>query len=311
MNISILTEGGKNIGMGHMTRCLSICQAFKDQGVNPVFFINADRNTERILKGDKNYKFYNWVRSKDRITKICKNADAVIVDSYLADINFYKEISECVKVPVYIDDYRRIRYPRGVIVNGCIFGENINYPDSKNNIYLLGTQYAPLRKEFWSVPDKDIQKDIKNLLITFGGIDRPKLIQDLSGFLKDKCKLDNISCIRNNIPPNGVVKLMLESDLCISGGGQTTYELARCGVPFVGVSFAKNQELNLQGWQTAGLIKFAGNYQSKSLFEKIYEIISGLTYKERIHMSKVGKKYVDGNGAQRIARKIIQLLNEK
>ena len=39
MKVSFLTEGGREIGFGHLTRCLSISQAFEEQGITPEFII--------------------------------------------------------------------------------------------------------------------------------------------------------------------------------------------------------------------------------------------------------------------------------
>lgn len=36
------------------------------------------------------------------------DADVAIIDSYLADILFYKNLSNSVKVPVYMDDTKRL-----------------------------------------------------------------------------------------------------------------------------------------------------------------------------------------------------------
>ena len=35
MKLLILTEGGENIGFGHVSRCLSLCQAFEARGATP------------------------------------------------------------------------------------------------------------------------------------------------------------------------------------------------------------------------------------------------------------------------------------
>ena len=40
MKVFIITEGGKNIGFGHITRCLSLYQAFEEKGILPKFIIN-------------------------------------------------------------------------------------------------------------------------------------------------------------------------------------------------------------------------------------------------------------------------------
>ena len=68
-----------------------------------------------------------------------------------------------------------------------------------------------------------------------------------------------------------MLNLMLKSDICISGGGQTTYELARVGVPTIGICLAENQKNNLMGWKSLGFIEnLCWDNEDESLIEEIY-----------------------------------------
>jgi len=40
MKVFIITEGSKNIGFGHITRCISLYQVFEERGILPEFIIN-------------------------------------------------------------------------------------------------------------------------------------------------------------------------------------------------------------------------------------------------------------------------------
>ena len=42
MNVIILTEGGKDIGLGHVARCSSIYQAFEQYNISPKFIVKGD-----------------------------------------------------------------------------------------------------------------------------------------------------------------------------------------------------------------------------------------------------------------------------
>ena len=125
MKVFIITEGGKNIGFGHITRCLSLYQAFKEREIRPKFIIKEDNNIKCLLNG-ANYQLLNWIEKPDKAFKLLKNADIAIIDSYLADISFYNTLSDLVKIPVYIDDNKRLGYPNGIVVNGNIHAEKLN-----------------------------------------------------------------------------------------------------------------------------------------------------------------------------------------
>src|SRR6056297_1869089 len=100
MKVFIITEGGKNIGFGHITRCLSLYQAFQEREILPEFIINGDNNIEYLLK-DIDFQIFNWLDRKNKLFEIVKNADIAIIDSYLADISIYNKLSHLVRLAVY------------------------------------------------------------------------------------------------------------------------------------------------------------------------------------------------------------------
>ena len=306
MKVLILTEAGKNIGFGHLTRCIGLYQSFREKRIDVEIIINADNSVDFLLQKIK-YRKFNWLKNREKIFTQLKNIDISIIDSYLANLEFYKRVSEIVKIPVYIDDYKRLDYPRGIVVSPSIYGDKIKYPKKKDVKYLLGKDYIILRKEFWNVPEKIISKEMRNVLITFGGMDYSPLAKKIVEYFKDKFKF-NIYLVdtnKNKLTARKILKYMLKADICISGGGQTTYELARVGVPTIGICFARNQIYNLKYGQKAGYLKYLGWFNDKMLLSKIEEkILKNSNYDNRIMMSKCGKEFVDGQGVGRIIEKI-------
>ena len=321
MKVFIITEGSKNIGFGHVTRCISLYQAFEKRGMTPKLIINGDDTVKDLLK-DLNYQIFNWLDEKSRLFEKVKDADIVIIDSYLADISFYNTLSDLVRLAVYIDDNKRLDYPRGVVVNGSIHAEELNYPKKNGVKYLLGPKYLPLRKEFWEVPKKEIKEKIESIMITFGGDDMRNMTPKVLGFLRENYPelkknvivgkaFQNIDEIKKNADKNTnliyypdankMKKVMLESDIAISAGGQTLYELARVGVPTVGICVAENQLRNVKGWERIGFLEYVGWYVENNFMQKIYNLIRYLEdVNVRKSKSKIGRKFIDGKGSMRI-----------
>ena len=307
MKILILTEGGGKIGLGHITRCIALYEAFKEKSINPELIINGDRSILDLLR-HKKFDRFNWIKNKERLSKILTNSDFIIIDSYLAEKSLYDKISEITNGRVLmIDDYNRIDYPKGIITNPSIYGEKLNYIKSNDKVYLLGKKYIILRKEFWNVPEKKINKKVRNILIAFGGMNLYVLAKKIVNFLRDEFDFNYyvVEIRKSKFTAKEMLNLMLKSDVCISGGGQTTYELARVGVPTIGVCFAENQLGNLNGLEKVGFLKFAGWFNDGALLQKIEDNINELNYETRLKMSKIGKKYVDGQGVMRILSKVI------
>ena len=327
IKVFILTEGSSNIGFGHITRCLSLYQAFEEKGIKPKFIINGDNSIIDLVK-NTDYKLINWLRNKDKILHEIQNADIVVIDSYLADRSFYEKVSNIVRIPVYIDDNKRIDYPKGIVVNGNIHAKDLDYPKKDEVTYLLGTKYTPLRREFWEVPEKEIKENIEGIMITFGGDDirnmTPKVLRFLvreypslkknvvigKGF-KNVKEIKSVADKNTNLiyyPDAKEMKnIMLESDIAISAGGQTLYELARVGVPTISIAVADNQLGNIRGWEKAGFIEYAGWWEDKNVLSLISMYLNDVYgFNVRKEISEKGKNLIDGKGARRLIKFLIK-----
>ena len=62
MKVVILTEGGADIGFGHITRCLSLYQAFEEKGIVSEMIINGDGSVLGLLR-NSNYQIFDWVKA--------------------------------------------------------------------------------------------------------------------------------------------------------------------------------------------------------------------------------------------------------
>ena len=112
--------------------------------------------------------------------------------------------------------------------------------------------------------------------------------------------------LKDKLCEKEMINFMLKCDIAISGGGQTTYELARCGIPTIGICYANNQLLNLKYGEKAGYLKFAGWFENKHLLYNIKRLFKSFDYVERSRMNIIGKKLVDGQGGLRIVNKLIK-----
>lgn len=326
MKVLILTEGGIKVGLGHSTRCLALAQQINKsvKRSDIIFVVNGDKYINAFLKrqGMKSIGF-DWIKAKTKTLSLVRKSDLIIIDSYMAPKALYDEIFDAVlhKRPVLamIDDYNRIDYPPGIIINPSIYGDKMPYKKAflmdRRYTYLIGKKYVLLRKDFWDVKRKVVRKEMKDILITFGGMDCSDLIKKLVRFLLMRFPYFNYHVISSNshnrrnanyrtysnLSGKEMKSLFLKCDAAISASGQTLNEIARIGTPSIIVMLAKNQIYNVKASSGAGFVKYAGRYNAKSLLENIemgLKCLSGR--KTRKTMSAIGRKYVDGRGAQRI-----------
>jgi len=308
MKVVVFTEGGKNIGFGHITRCLALSQVFKEKGVDVFFVVNGDDSVADFFLKEQ-LQIFDWIKEKDRLLGEVRGNDIIVIDSYLADKQVYDNISDITQGKVLmIDDYKRIDYPKGIVVNPSIYGESINYHSTEGVRYLLGKDYIILRKEFWNIPNKVINEKVKNILITFGGTNHYDLVNRIVNYSKNRFDFHFgiVDVRKNRFTAREMLNLMLKADICISAGGQTLNELARMGMPTIGVCFAENQRLNLEGWHELGFIEYAGRSHDKDLISNISKSIDAISrYEERLKRSKIGRTLVDSKGVSRIIKAVL------
>lgn len=321
MAVYLLTEGSGNIGYGHITRCISIYQAFEEKGLKPELIVHGEKHIEGLLEG-KRYRFFDWINNRALLSEVLKDCNIAFIDSYLADYEIYANISKHAEKAVYFDDDLRIDYPKGIVLNGAISAEELNYPAKEGVTYLLGTSYFPLRKEFSNVPAKEIRREVETLMVTCGGSDMHNVTPVIQTLLNDTYPdfqkkivvtslFSNISEIKKLQDKNAELLcdlnaidfrvVMQDSDIAISTGGQTLYELAAVGTPTIAVCVAQNQRQNVVGWVKSGTMEYTGMYDSKDFLSKLSTALNKMmSYEKRLGLSRESRRLVDGNGGRRI-----------
>lgn len=325
----ILTEGGSHIGFGHLARCCALVEGIRkaNRGLAIDFVVDGDAAAKTFLKKQGIEPIIeNWVARKSERSLLARDKALVIVDSYRAPYTVYDDLVQegtthkkkrCVMA---IDDYNRLDYPVHIVVNPSVYGDKIIYRkgSSVKTKYLLGADYIILRKEFWKVPKVSVKKTVKNILVTFGGMEYQRFMKQLWRFLGREFPRFTYHVVTNapffyngnlmlkrysGLSAGEMARLMCACDLAISGGGQTLYELARVGIPTIGFCLADNQQFNLGGLSEAGAIEYAGWYTDETVFDRIrLSLIYLTTAKERSALSARSRKTLDGKGVERIVK---------
>lgn len=268
-----------------------------------------------------NFLVFNWVRNREKLNYSLKNSHVAIIDSYLAPLSIYQYISNNIALSLYLDDNNRLAYPKGIVVNGNAYAACLPYPKNKNK-YLLGTKFAPLREEFNRIEQKRIREKITDILITFGGSDvknmTPRILKSICHSYPNLNKkviigsgFKNINEIRSYSDPKTQLvfsptgarlkNLMQNSDVAISAGGQTIYELLQVGVPTIATAVANNQILNVKSLEKKKILLNLKPCGDEKIEDRITILMTQLKNRDlRKKMSQLGKKLVDGKGTKRI-----------
>jgi spore coat polysaccharide biosynthesis predicted glycosyltransferase SpsG len=189
--------------------------------------------------------------------------------------------------------------------------------------------YVALRKEF--IEANKISKTIKErvgiILITQGGADTygfiPKIAGALSGIEKD-CRIDIVigpafkhhqklkeaidKSKRNyNIIYNAtnMGELMQRSDMAVTAGGNTLFELACVGVPSIVICGEEFEEETAEAMEKYGFTEnlgFGGRVSPERIAERVKLLMADKN--RRAEMSRRGQEIIDGRGAERIIKLI-------
>lgn len=338
--ICIRADANEKIGTGHVMRCMAIADAMKQCG-QQVCFLIADKEGSRLLK-NRNQQYlvldtdYTALEEELPVLRRIlreKRPDFLLVDSYYATPEYFREIRKDVPTGL-LDDGVLTGYPVDVLINYNIFASDALYraAGETGTKYLLGPGYVPLRKEFTEV-DYTVREKAERVLITTGGSDQYNLGTKL---LKRALAGPNMADLRYTVISGAynthlnelqglanrhenvrvcsnvgnMSELMRESDLAVSAGGSTMYELSAAGVPVICFSFVDNQERIVRGFAERGLVDFAGNYlaQGEAMTEEIVYHLDRLAadWQLRKSYSQKLRKLVDGQGALRIARELCE-----
>ena len=320
MKIIFLTEGGIEFGYGHVSRCFALMQAFEAHGYKTEFIVRGDESVVGIL-GETNVKIIDWLTDD-----VCVESEDI--DSYHAPKNFYDKINSIASLLVCFDDTMRINYPSGVLINGAIGAENLPYPEKEKQLNLLGVNYQVLRKPFWQKAERNQNERLDSFLITMGGNDAQNLVPRILDMLVLKFPIykkfiiagkayKNISEIEKradrrteifqNLNAEEVRNLMLKSDIAISAGGQTLYELAATQTPTFIIGTAENQKNNIENWHSTGAMKVAGWWNDKRLIFNLFRKIElNKDYEKRKEIGDKLQQIISGEETRRVAKKILQ-----
>ncbi len=326
--IHIFTEGGRKIGFGHITRCLALYQGFCEKGLKPVIVVSGDESLDGLLSGVRVLRF-DWLKERREALALVRGADIAVIDSYKAGLDFYREAASVVPVPVYVDDNKRLDYPRGVIVNGNVHADSLGFRKKPHSKYLLGTEYALMRREFWKCPRHVYSGTVSSIMVTFGGTDADNrtcaVLRILSKLYPDAVKRvvvtgamryarsidaerDSRTILEINPDAAGMKRIMVASDIAVSAGGQTTNELAAMGVPSVLFCVADNQRSIVAAWSRRGVCRSVvpdpGDTGTKG-FTSVFGKVCADSMLRR-NMGESGRRLVDGKGVLRTVDAVLE-----
>lgn len=324
MRVKIFTEGGQKIGLGHLSRCASLYDEIQRRGIEVEFIVQGDIDKVGFLE-DKVILNKEWMDIKF-LEESITNENYVIVDSYIANKEYYEVISQRAKKALYIDDYARIEYPTGIILNPELTCKRDRYIQSNNEV-ISGSKYVILRPSFQESNKRKISNGVQNVFVVMGGTD----IQNITVSILNKlCRVNpniifhavvnsnqyekyisnndynnvNFYC---NLSEKEICQMMLDTDLAITAAGQTIYELLATNTPFIAVQVAENQQDNVNSLKNNISPMLTLKYNDEDFYEELlatFQELKNQQCRQKIVDKMTG--LVDGKGSKRIIDTLVE-----
>jgi spore coat polysaccharide biosynthesis predicted glycosyltransferase SpsG/CMP-N-acetylneuraminic acid synthetase len=247
--ILIRVDGYNKIGLGHIYRTLALANQLID---HEILFVSKEEYDLGIkLIKENNYNI-ETIRTDNDFEDILSRFKPYIVINDILDtdssyIDFLKDHGIFV---VNFEDLGEGAKKADLVINALYRRKNF----LENHFW--GKDYYILREEFHMVGKKRVSKDVKNILISYGGTDpnnyTEKVLDILESLkiknlkvnailglgykdpnkLKEKAKQYSFEVdVKQHI--NHISKYMYQADIALTAAGRTVYELASIGVPTI------------------------------------------------------------------------------
>ena len=258
--------------------------------------------------------------------------DWLVVDHYALDQRWEKALAPHYKKLMVIDDLADRTHQADLLLDQNLGRQPQDYQAlvPASCLVLTGPRYALLRPEFAVLRDASLKrrataqgKQIKQLLITMGGVDLPNATGQVLEALKTcplptDCRitvvmgaaapaLEQVRELAQQMPwPTTVLvniadmaQHMSESDLAIGAAGSTSWERCCLGLPTLMVVLAANQTAGAQALETAHAARLIGAVSdiATQLPLAVMELLDATC---RMRMQYASSEITDGQGVEKI-----------
>ena len=277
----IRADASPRMGTGHVMRCLALAQWAARAGIETRIIgrFGVPWVAERLRKEGISFT------ALDGEAAAAENPDALlmqlgraapdawaVLDGYHFGLDCQKAVREAGFKLLLIDDYAHLpEYSCDILLNQNTEAERIPYVGDIGK-KLLGPGYAMLRPEFAAARKRAEERTVPDhagkLLLSLGGGDfsghleriaasltLPELAGCVLRVIAGAMRHELIRELLHDCPAtveiltqvDDMPSLLLDTDLCITAGGSTCWELCCLGVPFLAVQTAENQRHVISG----------------------------------------------------------------
>ena len=336
----IRADADERMGTGHIMRCVALAQEWKKQKGDVLFISSGSGKSVLERFNAEGFEvcmiaspFPDPVDIETTLQQAQKkNARVLVTDGYHFGPQYHEKIKSNGITLMVIDDYNHLPVYHGdILLNQNLGARTIPYNTLPGTVKLLGHQFIMLRNEFLTArKDRSPRTgNSENILVTMGGTDPDNttlkiikalnLLTDITLNIKIILGPSNrhhesigneaaVSRHRCRIISNALnmPELILWSDLAVSAGGSTAWELLYLKTPALFLINSENQKRLVEQIASANAGINAGLHDGihiKDIARKIGTLIHDQALRDKIICNT--NRLVDGKGRERIVRSLL------
>ena len=363
MQVAFRTDASLQIGTGHVMRCLTLADALLEHGAQSTFICRphaghwldliqqCGHTAIALAPADDAYTApadpchakwlgTDWANDAAQTQQTLGEqvVDWLVVDHYALDRRWEQAMRPHTRRIMAIDDLADRPHDCDLLLDQNLGCQTKDYGGliSRHTQMLIGPTYALLRAEFAQWREHSLrrraQPQLKNLLITMGGVDQANATCQVLDALT-RCELPaelRITVVMGSTAPwlaqvqaqattmprptqvqvavNNMAQLMAESDLCIGAAGSTSWERCCVGLPALQLVLAANQKEINAALESAGAVL---TVQHGKLLAQLPSVFAKVTISTVLGaLSENASVVCDGLGATKIVQCLENVIHE-
>lgn len=319
--ILFVVSGYKEIGLGHVYNTLLIANDILNHNIE--FLVDSKSQLAFDKISSKNYSVH--MQENENIVEDIKlhTPDVIINDRLDTKASYIRDLKLLGIKVINFEDLGTGAKEADLVIN-AIYPEKEILPN-----HYFGHNYFVLRDEFLLSSPRTISKEVKNILLTFGGVDPNNYTLKVLESIYHYCIKNNISISivagfgytefdklkkyeNINIYQNAtnISEHMKRANVIFTSAGRTTYEIASLNVPAIVLAQNERELTHFFASEEYGFINLGLGYNVEN--SQILEIFSNLVtnYDARRYMSELMAKTTLTSGRQRSLKLILNTIEE-
>ena len=305
--IAIRADGGGGIGLGHVMRCTALAAALERLGHRAFFITATPEVLPACLEDAADIRILDEAETAARLTGFLLRSDVSLL------VGDWKHVDAALVAAVRASGIvtALLGGQTGEATPDLLIRQSLAGTPSPPGVATLdGPDFLLLGRAYAGLPARTVAPVARRVLISLGGTQTPVLgrIESALNALSDEIAME-VEVRRpggGQMPLPPLLTALQDADIGILAGGTTLHEAAATGLPVICVPIAENQTPRAGQVEPLGLgIRIAPD---DDLEERLVQALRALLADtpRRAAMARAGQALVDGRGAERVARHLLE-----